>query len=136
MLTTIGAKIKSAKGTKNPLMSIKPQTTSRVLTNGKRYPIPNKAPINFCEASFGGGIGIKFRKKFNPKTKKIRPKIRRATTLIFFCIELILSNHLFLSVCSNSCGQAIKMSQYLIHFKAASLKYFSELHPNSGRSHN
>ncbi|MNY63772.1 hypothetical protein D3C86_2007830 [compost metagenome] len=78
-----------------------PQIVSVALSTGKKYPVPAMAVIKFIAPSgIDGGLGIKSKNPFNPKTKNIRPKTIRAArvTLLFIyspsCeVGVVLQNH-------------------------------------------
>lgn len=80
----MGARMTKAKGTKAPAMSRAPEIISQTFKKGKKYPEPASPPMNFPASSGRGGIGMKLKKPFNPKTKKMTPSSSLATNVTFF----------------------------------------------------
>ena len=80
MLRVIGPNIAIANGTNLLDNNKAPAITSKSFNNGKKYPVAANPPMKVAAVPVTSGCGIKLRKPFRPKTKKITPK-RYLTTV-------------------------------------------------------
>ena len=46
-------------------------------------------PDELASVPDGGELGMKWRKPFSPKTRKIRPRRKRAMTVVVFMLRLV-----------------------------------------------